>query len=724
MQRIGTLPTTAYTPPAFHCLHPTTMPITVLPLEVLTAILAYLPTTVHLPLQYQLVCHQWHDCKEPVRQSKLHDVEQRIAAGHFGWKLVPAGQPNRQVHLNSIPPPSQPIAIVNHAVAQHISRSTIFNPSPPPSDSSLLSPQQSPGTTPTDSLFQRSRPVNIRQNPQSTAFISSFFHSRYYSPASTNSHPLARSHHVQSANSINDEYEANVSVTDDGSNAYMLTEPTPTSISSVSQLTKLLNSLSESAKVDEQQQQQPAVVSMHAQPLYNHLETLQAHATLLDIAPALHAHTACAVSQHLVYTFAGSSRMYDIRGDSSLFAYHTQHNQWYRVHTTGDQPTPRTFAPLVYVPQQHCLLTFGGQNRDLEGKWSFFNDIYLCDLYTYRWTKVVCAQQSQPCARVGHRMSVVGDTAYIYGGTYCTVPAVPVAGANQPLLGAAAPAYIYLNDFWSLHLRTFTWKQHQLVPDNQSPAHLPQACHSYEMCHLPYVDPVTQQPLPHLLLYGGNADVYSAKNLNDVYIIDLSTSVCRKLKLTCLVPQYSSDSHDADIEAQSTSDAHLMSVDDVESPTNAAVSTQQPSLPVSVLTSYHSKPHLPSARWCANLTVVGTHVVLCGGYRSRTTPSDFSLKHVYTLDWQQMLSHNYQHQTLVQPTVPVLHSAEVLAAAPLRSPSLASMYDGYWLRRTSTSSSKIPARTFSCMVCVGELDVVLIGGAIRGTPVNEVLRLL
>lgn len=696
------------------------MPLSVLPAEVLTSILSYLTTTAHLPLQYQLVCHQWHDCKEPVRQVKLHEIDLRIATGHFSWKLVDATQTSSKLPSRSqpidIPAPTATIA------ARGVSRSTVFNPSPPPSDLLSLTPLQSP-PTPTESLFQRSRPVEIRQsNPTSTRFISSFFSSRYYNPAG--SHSLAHSHHIQSADSINDEYEAGTSVTDTGSNAYNLTAPAPTSISSVSQLTKLLMSLSDE-KQDEVQQKcrTDSVLPMPMQPQYNHLETLQAHSTLLDTAPALHAHTACSVSQHLVYTFAGSSRMYDIRGDSTLYAYNTLHNRWYRIDATGDIPTPRTFAPLVYVQQQHCLLTFGGQNRDLQGKWSFFNDIYICDLYTYQWTKVECDEQSKPCARVGHRMQVVGDYAYIYGGTYCTVPANPVAGQDQPLLGAATPTYMYLNDFWSLHLPAFTWRQQTLLPHNQDPKHLPQACHSYEMCHLPFVTPVSKQQQPHLLLYGGNADVYSAKNLSDVHLIDLSTMVCRKLKLTCLVPQYSSDSQDADCDLHSQ-DVQLSSVDDVESPSNAANASQQPLLPPSVLTGYHSKPHLPSARWCANLTTVGSHIVLCGGYRSRTTPSDFSLKHVYTLDWQQMLSHLYQHQTLAQPTLPVHHSAEVLKSASLRAPSLASLYDGCWLRRTTMSASKIPARTFSCMVCVGEVDVVLMGGAIRGTPVNEVLRLL
>ena len=202
---------------------------------------------------------------------------------------------------------------------------------------------------------------------------------------------------------------------------------------------------------------------------------------------------------------------------------------------------------------------------------------------------------------------------------------------------------------WSFDLRTMRWQQHELTGD------IPTGRHSYEMCLLPYVDN-NNNFTPYLLLFGGNSNVYSSSNLSDTYMINVTTMHSQRIVLSCHVSQYNQQ--------------------------------QQ-------FTHYTTRTDLPSGRWAANMVVVSDYVLLYGGYRSQRTPSDFSLKHIYTLNWRQLIQY-------------------VINNVPTNL---------YWYRHTTHTSTHVPARTFSCSYVIDQSHIVLYGGANKGIPLNEMLVL-
>ena len=331
-------------------------------------------------------------------------------------------------------------------------------------------------------------------------------------------------------------------------------------------------------------------------PQHTYIQSPSAQSTsayeYIDTAPKLHAHNSVVVN-HTVYVYAGSSKQFDIRGSNELYSYNINTKIWKRM-LCADKPSPRTFAPIVYNSCTHTLHTFGGQDRNAAGKWTFYNNVYRYDIITNTWAQQLITTQLQPCARVGHRMLVIPNTDkfILFGGCYCT-------DSLNGTVASTAPQYTYLNDMWSFDMMTSQWTSHELTGD------IPSARHSYEMCLLPYVDN-DNNTIPYVFLFGGNSNVYSSSNLNDTYIININTMHCTRLNMSCQVPHYNT--------------AHEY--------THTAV-----------------RDDLPSGRWASNMIVLSDYILLFGGYRSQNTPSDFSLNHIYTCNWKSLLQHNTSHNS-------------------------------------------------------------------------------
>jgi len=705
---------------------------------------------------------------------------------------------------------SRPINIPSASSAR-VPRSTAFNPSPPTEGSSYMpsssyssavsSPITLPlfintstgTTTPTSNAHSPllSQVFNVSSASNSSMSMNSVSH--YSSPSfhislvhrrdSNNNMTLAFSSSIPRSPSSSSVTSINDNATDSESSSTHSSNSSTTNathrhryfpFTNLLRPSKLSSAVTNSKHISNSNNNHH-----HVSQLSSQLQQASLGASIpLSDAPSLHAHTCCQVGQ-LIYVFAGSKLRYNISGTNEMYTFHTVTYEWKRLICTGDIPTARTFAPLVSYrlpdSDQYVLLTMGGQDRDINGKWSFFDSIYKFDIQTHEWKIVkyepqhIVANEKQPvsyetpAARVGHRLTVIPslETAYMFGGCYCA-PAQP-ANNNNGMVGAAAamqqPVYQYLPDFWSLDLRTYQWTNltAQLKGD------IPSARHSYEMCYLPY-------ERPQLFLFGGNSDVYTAKNLNDCYLIDVTSLTCKRLALNCLVPivetiRVNADGNDnhehhntaatqhqfthSPRRSRSDSDADHALVDDVESPAlrpvtprhtatlpplapttpvthswdaaplspsnqRAAESESESPTTVDVITSYEAKPHLPSSRWCANMAVISSYLIMCGGYRSRQQPSDFSLRHLYKMNWKSLCQSVYENKALPLPTEPIhYHSTDEL---PSRT-----KYDGLWHRHTVNQS--IQARTFSSCTALSD-QMLVIGGAIKGIPTNEVLSLL
>ena len=150
---------------------------------------------------------------------------------------------------------------------------------------------------------------------------------------------------------------------------------------------------------------------------------------LLNNPPTLHACNSAVVG-HNVYIYAGSSKQFDIRGSNELYCYNTDTRVW-RHMLCVDKPSARTFAPLVYDECSNTLLTFGGQDRDNTGKWTFFNTLHRYDIARNKWSTQLTSSV-QPCARVGHRMVCIAphNMFVLFGGCYCTEANNTVCNSN------------------------------------------------------------------------------------------------------------------------------------------------------------------------------------------------------------------------------------------------------------------------------------------------------
>lgn len=384
----------------------------------------------------------------------------------------------------------------------------------------------------------------------------------------------------------------------------------------------------------------------HASPVLSPMISNACAYEILHTAPTLHAHNTVVVND-TVYVYAGSMKQFDIRGSNELYSYNIQSKVWKRMLCTN-KPAARTFAPIVYDREQHSLLTFGGQDRDTSGKWTFYNTVHRYDIQHNQWLTQLTTSLQTPCARVGHRMALLPDSNnfILFGGCYCT----DIANQN---VAFTPPTYTYLNDCWSFDMASMQWTQHQLTGD------VPTSRHSYEWCVLPYTDNHNRMT-PYLFLYGGNSNVYSSSNLSDTYLINVHTMHCTRVTLHCYVSHY-------DAEHQHTHNT--------------------------------VRTDLPSGRWAANMNVLGDYVLLYGGYRSQHTPSDFSLKHIYTLNWRHMVQ-------------------RLTSQGRDNNDSCLS----YWYRRTVRNH--IVARTFSSSFVVDNSRIMLYGGASKGIPMNEIVQLM
>jgi hypothetical protein len=744
-------------------------------------------------------------------------------------------------------PISIPVPRPSTGISHHIPQSTAFNMSPPASSSSCMpSPSSSPllsiitthtpssshdttsnGSTPLSPLHSTymnsssHSSSNSSSHLSSPAFHISMIHRRDSSSNNSlnaslpllSSFSMPRSPSSSSVTSINDNINDNERDRENSSsNNSSSTRNRYFPFTAVLRPSKLSSTVTNSKHINNSNNVSQLSSQLHSRNITPPSIQTTGKSITLSEAPTLHAHTCCQIGT-LIYVFAGSKLQYNISGTNDLYTFNTLTHEWKKLVCTGDMPTARTFAPLISCRLPHngysnnnssgyALLTMGGQDRDVNGDWSFFGDVYLFDIQTYEWKIVKYqppsslpsepqhvadsdkqASYETPCARVGHRITVIPslETAYMFGGCYCSTTAA--ANHHNHLLAGQAPApptYKYLADFWSLNLQTYEWTN--LTSKIQG--ELPSARHSYEMSYLPYVyyDRETNQHYdrPQLLLFGGNSDVYTAKNLNDCYLIDVLSLTCKKLALNCLVPvieaiQVNAEGNDTNNNtsntqnhgdaiphrARSDSNTEHSVIDDVESPqlrpATANPSTTVPPLTVTVtsptttaipitsattlmvphtitvdaalppsaststpstmdvITSYEAKPHLPSSRWCPNMTVISSYIIMCGGYRSRQSPSDFSLRHLYTLNWKSLCQSVYENKAFPLPNKAIhYHSAD----ASHRTVK----YSGIWYRHTLNQS--IQARTFSSSVTCSGTQMLVIGGAVKGIPTNEVLTLL
>lgn len=147
--------------------------------------------------------------------------------------------------------------------------------------------------------------------------------------------------------------------------------------------------------------------------------------------------------------------------------YDASLNTFTTLTTTGSLPEPRGFPRIHVVKLEGFwnVLLFGGQSRDQEGEWSFYNDVWVLNLETpteqngelvYQWQEIKSTSDQVPEARVGHRTCVLGRKMWVFGGCF-----------------VKENAYTHFNDVWSYDIFDHTWNNIDL-----SSGELPSARHS------------------------------------------------------------------------------------------------------------------------------------------------------------------------------------------------------------------------------------------------------
>lgn len=183
---------------------------------------------------------------------------------------------------------------------------------------------------------------------------------------------------------------------------------------------------------------------------------------------------------------------------NDLYLLNTETQKWTRVHTAkAHTPLPRTSHQAVCLEKagRHFMFLFGGEFTTPSGnQLRHFKDLWRLDLRTWEWEcldKVV--KGKGPSARSGHRMTVHKNQLVVFSGFFDT--------------GFQLQQF---NDLHTLDLRTLTWKKIQPAGGTQWPSARSAACFVGND--------------HYLVLYGGykiNPEAERGAPLDDVWAFDL-----------------------------------------------------------------------------------------------------------------------------------------------------------------------------------------------------------
>ena len=104
---------------------------------------------------------------------------------------------------------------------------------------------------------------------------------------------------------------------------------------------------------------------------------------------------------------------------NDLFMMDLSHNQWTRIRTSGDCPSPRGFSSFMMINPTTALAYGGVHLYEIQERSIVYNDTYVINLETYTWKKPEISGDV-PVKRVGHSMSVDHERQclYLFGGFY------------------------------------------------------------------------------------------------------------------------------------------------------------------------------------------------------------------------------------------------------------------------------------------------------------------
>ena len=113
---------------------------------------------------------------------------------------------------------------------------------------------------------------------------------------------------------------------------------------------------------------------------------------------------------HKLYMFGGAIKS-RVRSNT-LWIYYIKRKEWRMIKNDFKLPKVGNHRTVVYGKY---MFLFGGLNFDvMVGKWICYNDLYLLNMETLKWTLIDCS--NKPIGRRSHGMILVGHHILIHGG--------------------------------------------------------------------------------------------------------------------------------------------------------------------------------------------------------------------------------------------------------------------------------------------------------------------
>ena len=101
-----------------------------------------------------------------------------------------------------------------------------------------------------------------------------------------------------------------------------------------------------------------------------------------------------------------------------VWAFHTDCDNFERVETSGEGPSPRARHAIALDKKRNQMLVHGGRYREAEsGAYTLYDELWALDLSTDAWSRL---STGGPAARVAHTIAVSGDQLLMYGGNIST----------------------------------------------------------------------------------------------------------------------------------------------------------------------------------------------------------------------------------------------------------------------------------------------------------------
>ncbi|KAJ3359308.1 hypothetical protein HDU91_004962 [Kappamyces sp. JEL0680] len=97
-----------------------------------------------------------------------------------------------------------------------------------------------------------------------------------------------------------------------------------------------------------------------------------------------------------------------------VWSYSIEDRYWTKLETRGSKPCARVVRSVGYLPEKGRLYVFGGGLQNSQPVDDVFT--YCLDLKSLFWVKVSGLQSVQPRARLGHSLTMVGSSMYLFGG--------------------------------------------------------------------------------------------------------------------------------------------------------------------------------------------------------------------------------------------------------------------------------------------------------------------